>query len=341
MNVSRPPQPRRAGYGLPCAKCRRYFSADLDACPICKGRDRVSPVISPAQTPSRTLAPVEPTLIASSLELQRDRFPEESDSPLFEQEEFSVQEVRNSPTLSGLQERQLAETEPAAAARPPETQVSVDLMLSDASLAQEPEDLPTRPECPMSTAKEDIVAQQKTDAALSALKGVGDCQPSDAELDAGPSLPQAPALEPTPTAVALEYEHQELPKEFHSPMVEAPREIAAEEETCISTSMPQLDECGAADWETGGSESAPPLPELTGSNSGRQFEVLTIVLAVVVLVCAVFMTVLVGLRLTGHHSIPPSTHKTATARGTVAPSTASLPTPRLTASTEQQMRLAR
>jgi hypothetical protein len=408
MNVPRPPQARQVGYGLPCAKCRRYFSADLDACPICNGRDRVSPVVAPARTPPGTQTPVEPILIPSSVPPQRDRSPEESRSALFDQEEFSVQQVCNSLTLSGLQDRHLAETKPAAAAKLPETQGSVDPILSVASLVQQPEELPTRLECPRSTEPEDVVAQQKTDT-LPIFNGVGDCQASDAELDAVHALRQPPALDPTPTTVSLEQERQELSKEVPSPMVAAQQEIAAKEETCLSPavtglqdrhsseepgtscervtirpqphvdvcdqhieptevankvchdaesssepplknqgarvprfadasyalpSVPQLDECDAADWETGGSESAPPLPELTGSNSGRQFEVLTIVLAVLVLVCAVFMSVLVGLRLTGHHSMPRSTPKTASAEGTAGPSAAALPTPRLTASTQ-------
>jgi TonB family protein len=35
------------GYGLPCAKCHKYFPADLEVCPICKGRERVSPTVAP------------------------------------------------------------------------------------------------------------------------------------------------------------------------------------------------------------------------------------------------------------------------------------------------------
>ena len=34
---------RNVGYGLPCAKCRAYYPADLSACPICKTTQRVSP----------------------------------------------------------------------------------------------------------------------------------------------------------------------------------------------------------------------------------------------------------------------------------------------------------
>jgi hypothetical protein len=32
----------RVGLGLPCANCRIYYRADLDACPVCRCRERVS-----------------------------------------------------------------------------------------------------------------------------------------------------------------------------------------------------------------------------------------------------------------------------------------------------------
>jgi uncharacterized OB-fold protein len=34
----------RAGYGLPCANCGAYYLAVLDSCPVCRYRERVSPV---------------------------------------------------------------------------------------------------------------------------------------------------------------------------------------------------------------------------------------------------------------------------------------------------------
>jgi hypothetical protein len=39
------PGPQRVRYGLPCAKCYIYYSAELPACPICKFTERVSPFV--------------------------------------------------------------------------------------------------------------------------------------------------------------------------------------------------------------------------------------------------------------------------------------------------------
>ena len=47
------------GYGLPCANCRAYFPADMDACPICKSRERVSASAGAAITATEAAAPTE------------------------------------------------------------------------------------------------------------------------------------------------------------------------------------------------------------------------------------------------------------------------------------------
>jgi hypothetical protein len=60
--------PKRAGYGLPCAKCKTYYAADLQACPVCKCPGRVT-----AKTASE--APVSsnhPDAVA--LEEEHERF---------------------------------------------------------------------------------------------------------------------------------------------------------------------------------------------------------------------------------------------------------------------------
>jgi hypothetical protein len=62
--------PRRVGYGLPCAKCKTYYAADLTACPVCKTAERVSPV-SAATVP---VAPTEELPDPVALEEERERF---------------------------------------------------------------------------------------------------------------------------------------------------------------------------------------------------------------------------------------------------------------------------
>jgi hypothetical protein len=37
-----PEEARPVGYGLPCAKCRAYYPADMKSCPICKSPERVA-----------------------------------------------------------------------------------------------------------------------------------------------------------------------------------------------------------------------------------------------------------------------------------------------------------
>ncbi len=68
--------PRRTGYGLPCAKCKTYYGADLSACPVCKTAERVLPMAAASSTPmpksgeySATSVPDEATL-----EAERERF---------------------------------------------------------------------------------------------------------------------------------------------------------------------------------------------------------------------------------------------------------------------------
>lgn len=50
------PSAQRAGYGLPCAKCRKYYSASLSACPVCHSTERVSPIAAIASPPPASQA---------------------------------------------------------------------------------------------------------------------------------------------------------------------------------------------------------------------------------------------------------------------------------------------
>jgi hypothetical protein len=48
--ISPSPHTRVTRYGLPCANCKIYYSAELIACPFCECKERVSPVITTARS---------------------------------------------------------------------------------------------------------------------------------------------------------------------------------------------------------------------------------------------------------------------------------------------------
>jgi hypothetical protein len=73
--------PRHSGYGLPCAKCRTYYAADLPACPVCKANERVSPTVAVIPA-SEIAADDEPMVDAAALEEERERFLREFKSQL-------------------------------------------------------------------------------------------------------------------------------------------------------------------------------------------------------------------------------------------------------------------
>jgi hypothetical protein len=68
--------PRRIGYGLPCAKCKTYYAADLSMCPVCKTEERVSPLVALATGGSYPTVPETalPVPDEAALEEERERF---------------------------------------------------------------------------------------------------------------------------------------------------------------------------------------------------------------------------------------------------------------------------
>jgi len=72
-----------AGYGLPCAKCRLYYSADLDICPTCHHHERVSPVVP--KVPSKPAHAVpDPIPDSAVVEQEREEFLRQFKSQLME-----------------------------------------------------------------------------------------------------------------------------------------------------------------------------------------------------------------------------------------------------------------
>jgi hypothetical protein len=85
--------PRKAsGYGLPCAKCHLYYPADLDACPICRHKERVS-VVAPRIPPKPVLAEPEAVPDSDAIEREREDFLRQFKSQLIQ----AHSEVVNAP----------------------------------------------------------------------------------------------------------------------------------------------------------------------------------------------------------------------------------------------------
>jgi hypothetical protein len=80
-NATSPRKP--SGYGLPCAKCHLYYSADLDTCPTCKHNERVSPVLSRVPLRAAQAAP-DPIPDTSIVEQEREEFLRQFKSQLLE-----------------------------------------------------------------------------------------------------------------------------------------------------------------------------------------------------------------------------------------------------------------
>lgn len=67
------PARKAAGYGLPCAKCHLYYAADLQECPTCHHKGRVS-AITPKMPIRPTQAVPEAAPDGAVLEQEREEF---------------------------------------------------------------------------------------------------------------------------------------------------------------------------------------------------------------------------------------------------------------------------
>ena len=74
---------KSAGYGLPCAKCRLYYPADLDICPTCHHHERVSPIV-PKVPPKPAHAVPDPVPDSAAVEQEREEFLRQFKSQLME-----------------------------------------------------------------------------------------------------------------------------------------------------------------------------------------------------------------------------------------------------------------
>jgi len=103
---------RSSGYGLPCSRCHLYYPANLDSCPTCNSRERVSPNIVPAAPKPQAAAEAAPDTAA--VEQEREAFLQEFKSQLF----AAHAEVASAPAVCTLGEHHLAGSEPATICKP-------------------------------------------------------------------------------------------------------------------------------------------------------------------------------------------------------------------------------
>jgi hypothetical protein len=101
-----------SGYGMPCAKCRLYYPANVDACPACNSKERVSPNMVPAIPKPQVTA--EPLPDADAVEQEREAFLKEFKSQLF----AANAEVASSPAVCALGEHHAQGAEPASICKP-------------------------------------------------------------------------------------------------------------------------------------------------------------------------------------------------------------------------------
>ena len=105
-------KPSTSGYGMPCASCRLYYPADLDSCPACNSKVRVSPNVVPAIP--KTQAAAEPLPDTAVVEQEREAFLKEFKSQLF----AAHAEVTTSPVACTLGEHHGPGAEAASICKP-------------------------------------------------------------------------------------------------------------------------------------------------------------------------------------------------------------------------------
>ena len=99
---------KSSGFGMPCSNCRLYYPANLEACPACNSKERVSPSVVPAIPKVQTAA--EPSPDTAVVEQEREAFLKEFKSQLF----AAHAEVANSPEVCALAEHHAQGAEAAS-----------------------------------------------------------------------------------------------------------------------------------------------------------------------------------------------------------------------------------
>lgn len=92
--------PKAAGYGLPCAKCRLYYPAELSICPTCHHNQRVSPV-PPKERPATSQQVADRVPDSAAVEQEREDFLRQFKSQLLEAHSEVVHTQESACVLQG------------------------------------------------------------------------------------------------------------------------------------------------------------------------------------------------------------------------------------------------
>ncbi len=104
-------QRHASGFGLPCSNCRLYYPADLDACPACNSKERVSANAAPAIPIVQTAAPLPD---AAVVDQEREAFLKQFKSQL-----LTVHaEATNSPAVCTRADHHAQDIEAASICKP-------------------------------------------------------------------------------------------------------------------------------------------------------------------------------------------------------------------------------
>ncbi len=245
---------RQVGYGLPCAKCHKYFPADLELCPICKGRERVSPVVAPKiPKPVKSETSVAPASTKVALKQEVKESPKSEspalappieikakDQPLDHKESMTIPAVAQTqaaiePAHASLaltqtvlmkEEKESPKLESSAVAPPVEInedQVSITIpAIAEIQATVEPA-LADR----VSTQKAEESPQSESPAVECLIDRPNNDQFGQEEHFAIPAFVEAQASAPVPTAIVpMRKEEEERTPELDAPAFAVPMHAA-------------------------------------------------------------------------------------------------------------------
>jgi len=246
--------------------------------------------------------------------LEREEFVKEFKSPM-----VPPAEIIKPPALSSLEDHHPAEEEAPTVPMLPEVHASAEPTPDAASLQQVREELLKEFESAMFLAPEEL-GNSPTPSSMedhhpgeeepaTTLKTGYD--PLQRSVDVRESAPHADLNE-----AAKPLYDAELSSDLALQKLRAVSEHRLSEAPDAFSPVTGPEEGSIAERETRRIESAVFHPEPASPKVGRKLDVVTVVLGVVVLACAVLLSVLVGLRLSGRNPVAEFAHKAKSASGT-------------------------